>query len=336
MTWGYRTQFSDLSTFRSIPFNVKEQWPKVKTSEKNNQKELNNLKPVINAVNLSKDYGGHRGLFNLNLSVFEGEIFGLIGPNGSGKSTFIRLIMDLIRPTSGSVHIFGASSKTHARWVMDLIGYIPGELPRFPGLSARYIIEELAGLRSDVDFAYVHELSQRLQLDLNLKYEELSHGNKQKMMLIQAFMHMPKLLVLDEPTLGLDPIIQREFTNLVSEVRDQGCAVILSSHVLADIERICDRIGLIINGNLVKVGTLSELRESKVHDVEIVCNNHFDHTKLLKMKNIQNLELDGSTISARVSGPMGPFLKAISELDVLEFDSRELSLEEVFFSEFSR
>ena len=292
-------------------------------------------KPVVSAVNLSKDFGDNRGLFDLNLSILEGEIFGLIGPNGSGKSTFIRLIMDLITPTSGSVHIFGASSKVHAKWVMDLIGYIPGELPRFPGLTARYVIEELAGLRPQVDFAYVHELSQRLQLDLNAKFEELSHGNKQKLMLIQAFMHMPKLLVLDEPTLGLDPIIQREFVNLVSEVRSQGCAVILSSHILADIEKICNRIGLIINGNLVKVGTLSELRESKVHDVEIVCANHFDKSTLMKIENLHNLEIDGERISGRISGPMGPFLKALSEMEVIEFDSRELSLEEVFFTEFA-
>jgi ABC-2 type transport system ATP-binding protein len=300
-----------------------------------NQDAMGGKKPAINAVDLTKDYGDHRGLFGLNLSIYEGEIFGLIGPNGSGKSTFIRLIMDLIGPTSGSVHIFGTSSQLHAKSVMDQIGYIPGELPRFPGLTARYIIEELAGLRPIVDFSYVHELSQRLQLDLGLKFEELSHGNKQKLMLIQAFMHMPKLLVLDEPTLGLDPIIQREFTRLVTEARDRGCAIILSSHVLADIERICDRIGLIIKGNLVKVGTLSQLRASKVHDVEIVFQNHIEKSSLSALRNIQNIELDGSVMSARVTGSMGEFIRAISTLEVLEIDSRELSLEEVFFSEFS-
>jgi ABC-2 type transport system ATP-binding protein len=295
----------------------------------------NEKKVAIQAVDLTKDYGNHRGLFGLNLSIYEEEIFGLIGPNGSGKSTFIRLIMDLIRPSAGSVHIFGASSHLHANWVMDLIGYIPGELPRFPGLTARYVIEELAGLRPKVDFSYVHELSQRLQLDLNIKFEELSHGNKQKLMLIQAFMHMPKLLILDEPTLGLDPIIQREFVRLVAEVRETGSAIILSSHVLADVEKICDRIGLIINGNLVKVGTLSQLRESKVHDVEIIFKNHIDKSSLAKLPNLQDLQLDGSAMSARVTGPMGEFIRAISELEVIELDSRELSLEEVFFSEFS-
>ena len=303
---------------------------------KSSNNGVSDRKPLIDAVNLTKDYGEHRGLFDLNLSIHEGEIFGLIGPNGSGKSTFIKLLMDLIRPTSGSVYIFGASSKSHARWVMDLIGYIPGELPRFPGLTGRYIIEELAGLRSHVDFTRVKELSEKLQLDLSLKFDELSHGNKQKVMLIQAFMHKPKLLVLDEPTLGLDPIIQREFMQLISDARNDGAAVVLSSHVLADVEKICDRIGLIINGNLVKVGTLSELRESKVHDLEIVFSNHFDKSRLSKLENIQSIDQEGQTIRARVIGPISPILRILNEEEILELDSRELSLEEVFFSEFTR
>jgi ABC-2 type transport system ATP-binding protein len=306
------------------------------TKVKNNNIAEDQLKPVIDAINLTKDYGENRGLFNLNLSIFEGEIFGLIGPNGSGKSTFIRLIMDLIRPTSGSVDIFGASVTSHPRWVMDLIGYIPGELPRFPGLTGKYIIEELAGLRSHVDFNYVNELSEKLQLDLGVKFDELSHGNKQKVMLIQAFMHKPQLLVLDEPTLGLDPIIQREFMQLISDARDKGAAIVLSSHVLADVEKICDRIGLIFNGNLVKVGTLSELRESKVHDIEIVFSNNFDTSKLTDLANVQRVDQDGRTVRARIMGPISPILRILNQEEILELDSRELSLEEVFFSEFTR
>jgi ABC-2 type transport system ATP-binding protein len=297
---------------------------------------IDRLRPVIQAVDLTKDYGDHRGLFDLNLSIYAGEIFGLIGPNGSGKSTFIRLLMDLIRPTSGSVDIFGASVTSHPRWVMDLIGYIPGELPRFPGLTGKYIIEELAGLRSHIDFKYVKELSEKLQLDLGVKFDELSHGNKQKVMLIQAFMHKPQLLVLDEPTLGLDPIIQREFMQLISDARNEGAAIVLSSHVLADVEKICDRIGLIFNGNLVKVGTLSELRESKVHDIEIVFSNNFDTSKLTHLANVQKIDQDGHTVRARIMGPISPILRILNQEEILELDSRELSLEEVFFSEFTR
>src|SRR5947209_14821734 len=203
---------------------------------------------AIDTSGLSKDYGRGRGLFDLDLEVNEGEVLGYLGPNGAGKTTTIRLLMGLIHPSVGSASIFGLDCQRQAVEVKRYVGYVPGELPQFGGLRGSEIVAYMAGLRGGVDNTVVARICERLGLDLGQRYREYSRGNKQKLAIVLAFMHRPRLLVLDEPTGGLDPLNQQEFYALVREARGRGATVFLSSHILAEVEAVCDRVGIIRAG----------------------------------------------------------------------------------------
>ena len=289
--------------------------------------------PVISCSALTKDYGAEQGLFDCNLQINQGEVFGLIGPNGAGKSTLIKLLMDLVRPTSGSATIFNLDSRRNSTELKRDIGYLPGELMQFPGVTAGYILNLLLNMRGIHDRKFLIELAERLQLDLTRKFQDLSHGNKQKVGIVQAFMHKPKLLILDEPTLGLDPLIQRELRNLIEEVSKAGTTVVLSSHVLSEVESFCSRIGLINRGRIVKVGTLPELRSSRVHMISILFEGATPAKSELESAGAQSINGSGQLVNIEIRGSIDQVLKVISKYQVLEMDSRELSLEEVFFSE---
>lgn len=292
-----------------------------------------NNNSVVVCSDLTKDYGAGNGLFNLNLNIKTGEVFGLVGPNGAGKSTFIKLLMDLVKPTSGSAKVFGFDSQKDSLELKKMIGYLPGELLQFPSVTAGYILNLLLNLRGVSDRIYLNELSVRLQLDLTRKYQDLSHGNKQKVGLIQALMHKPKLLILDEPTLGLDPIVQREVRVLVDEHVKAGNTVILSSHIMSEVESICTRIGLINKGKIVKEGTLADLRTTRVHKVNVLINGNAPSISDLKTVGAEEVEAQGHLLSFQVRGSVDAVTKLLAKYEVLELDSRELSLEEVFFSE---
>lgn len=288
---------------------------------------------MILCSGLTKDYGSGNGLFDLDLSIREGEVFGLIGPNGAGKSTFIKLLMDLIKPTSGTAEIFGLDSEKDSLELKKVIGYLPGELMQFPSVSAGYIANLLLNLRGNSDRSYLGELAERLQLDLGRKYQDLSHGNKQKLGLVQAMMHRPKLLILDEPTLGLDPIVQREVRSIIKEYVAAGNTVILSSHIMSEVESVCTRIGLIHLGRVLREGTLTELRSTRIHKVTSVLDGELPTLDALAATGAENVEFDNHTLKFQMRGTVDPILKLLSRFKVLEFDSRELSLEEVFYSE---
>ena len=283
---------------------------------------------------LTKDYGQERGLFDLDLEIHAGEVFGFIGPNGAGKTTTIRLLMDLIRPDRGTVRLLGLDARRDSVAIKRRVGYLPGELPSFPRVRASHVITLMAGLRGGVDPALIEALAQRLNIDLGQKYEDLSHGNKQKIGLIQAFMHRPDLIILDEPTLGLDPLMQREFWRLVQEASAEGATVLLSSHVLAEVELGCHRMGLIRNGRLLRVGTLEELRTTRVHRIDAIVHDHADVTELDGIEGVSEAVVRDGHVSCSVHGSIGPLLAWLSTRDVVELDSHELSLEEVFFTEF--
>lgn len=292
-----------------------------------------NRREVIFCSGLTKDYGGGNGVFDLNLSIGEGEVFGLIGPNGAGKSTFIKLLMDLIKPTAGYARVFEMDSQRDSLALKKMIGYLPGELMQFPSVTAGYIANLLLNLRREKDRSLLNELAGRLQLDLNRKYQDLSHGNKQKLGLIQAMMHKPKLLILDEPTLGLDPIVQREVRSILKEYVAGGNTVILSSHIMSEVESVCTRIGLIHQGRVLKVGTLTELRSTRVHNVSALLDGVLPTLEELKSAGAEAIEFDNHSIKFQMRGTVDPILKLFAKFKVLEFDSRELSLEEVFYSE---
>jgi len=215
---------------------------------------------VIKTEDLTKYYGPVRGVENLNLEVEEGEIFGYLGPNGAGKTTTIRLLIGNLNPTRGKAYLLGHRVSTHSFvWKKD-IGYIPGELSLYGNLTGEEFLRYFAYLRGGVDWSYVKSLAQRFDLDLSKLINTYSHGNRQKLGIIQALMHKPKLLILDEPTLGLDPLMQQEFYKIMEEVKGEGRTVFISSHILPEVEKICDRVGIIYRGRLVAEGSPEELR----------------------------------------------------------------------------
>ncbi|HEX2647410.1 MAG TPA: ABC transporter ATP-binding protein [Candidatus Dormibacteraeota bacterium] len=217
---------------------------------------------AIRTTGLTKDYGSHRGLFELELQVQPQEVFGYLGPNGSGKTTTIRLLMGMIRPSAGSAYIFGLDCFRESVEVKRRVGYLPGDVPQFGSLRGSEVVAYLGGMRGGVDRGTVRRLAERFELDLSRRFREYSSGNKQKLAILLAFMHRPELLILDEPTSGLDPLNQQEFYALLREARDDGATVFLSSHVLSEVQRVCDRVGIIRAGSLVRVAPLDELRDA--------------------------------------------------------------------------
>src|SRR5438270_222821 len=208
--------------------------------------------PAIRTSQLTKDYGAGRGLFNLDLQVSAQEVIGYLGPNGAGKTTTIRLLMGMIRPTAGSAYVFGLDCVRDSVAVKRKVGYLPGDVPQFGSLTGSEVVAYLGGMRGGVDRMRVRRIAERFELDLSRRFREYSSGNKQKLAVLLAFMHRPELLILDEPTASLDPLNQQEFYALLREARDDGASVFLSSHILSEVERVCDRVGIVRDGRLVR------------------------------------------------------------------------------------
>ena len=223
--------------------------------------------PAIATSGLSKDYGSGRGLFGLDLEVRRGEVFGFLGPNGAGKSTTLRLLLDLIRPTAGSARVLELDTIRDSLEVRRRVGFLPGDLALYPKLTGRAVLDYLARLRGGVD-AVRDGLIERFDADLDRPIRQLSTGNRQKLGLVQAFMHEPELLILDEPIAGLDPLVQQSFHGLLGEVRAQGRTVLLSSHTLSEVERVTDRLAILRQGRLVVVDSIENLR-GRVQRLEI-------------------------------------------------------------------
>ncbi len=291
---------------------------------------------AIQTEGLTKDYGQHRGIFDLGLEVHQGEAFGYIGPNGAGKTTTLRLLMDLIRPDRGRASIMGMDAQRDGVKIRSLTGYLPGEPPEYPNHTGERILDLLAHLRGGVDPARISELARRFDLDLHRKYRTYSHGNKQKVWLIQAFMHNPQLLFLDEPTTGLDPLMQQIFRDVVSEAREGGATIFLSSHVLPEVQEICDRIGVVHDGSLRQVGTMDELRISHVHRVDATLEKEIDSTRLNNIPGVGGVILSDHHVQCTVTGRMEPLLELLVPSGVVTLDSTEMSLEEIFLEQYGR
>jgi ABC-2 type transport system ATP-binding protein len=229
--------------------------------------------------------------------------------------------MDLVRADRGGARLFGLDSRRNSLAIKRRVGYLPGELVEFPGVRAGYVIGLLAGLRGGVPKERVAELAERLQLDVDRKYEELSHGNKQKVGLVQAFMHRPELLILDEPTLGLDPLIQREFRALVGESIAAGGTVFLSSHMLSEVEQICDRIALIRAGRLHRVGSMNDLRALRVHRVEGAFGGRLTAEDLNRLPGVSDATVEDNHLTCAVQGSVAPLLHSLAGARVRELDS---------------
>jgi ABC-2 type transport system ATP-binding protein len=287
---------------------------------------------AIETEGLTKDFGSKRGLFDLDLEVDEGEVLGYLGPNGAGKTTTIRLLMGLIHATAGSARIFGLDCHRQAVEVKRHTGYVPGELPQFGGLRGGEIVTYMAGLRGGVDETRVAEICEHFGLDLGQRFREYSRGNKQKLAILLGFMHRPRLLLLDEPTGGLDPLNQQEFYNLCREARNEGATIFLSSHILSEVERISDHVAILRAGRLVNTATLQDLHEIRFHQVEIELGAEPPTGAVRQAKGVEHVEVDGRTVRCIVRGSFDPLMKALAGSEILNLSSHEPSLEEVFLT----
>jgi ABC-2 type transport system ATP-binding protein len=291
---------------------------------------------VIEIEQLTKSYGTNRGIIDLDLSVERGETFGFLGPNGAGKTTTIRTMLDLIRPTSGHARVFGVESSADPVAIHRRIGYIPGEFALYDRLTGGQTLEYFANLRGGVDRAYQRSLIERFELDPSRRFREYSKGNKQKVGVIIALQHRPELLILDEPTSGLDPLVQQTFFTVLREAVANGATVFLSSHILSEVEKSCDRVAIIREGRLAKIDTVEGLRDLAHHQVELRFAGPVPAAAFETLPGVSDLVADDHVLRMRVAGAITPVVRAAAGYELVDFISREPSLEETFLAQYGR
>jgi ABC-2 type transport system ATP-binding protein len=291
---------------------------------------MNNV--VILTEGLTKSYGKQRGVVDLSMQVTQGEVFGYLGPNGAGKTTTIRTLLDFIRPTTGRASIFALDTHSRSQDIHKRIGYVPGELSLYDNMTGAEFLHYMANLRGGVEWKTVDRLAERLSADLTRKLRTLSHGNKRKIVLIQAFMHAPDLIILDEPTGGLDPLVQQEFYHLVAEAKAEGRTVFLSSHVLPEVERVCDRVGIIREGKLIAIETMSVLKERALRRLEIHFAAPAPHEAFAHIAGVRDVSFENNTLLCTVAGSLDALVKAAAQFEVTNIISHEPNLEEIFLT----
>jgi ABC-2 type transport system ATP-binding protein len=290
------------------------------------------MSTIIQTNQLTKSYGKSRGIIDVTFDIQEGEVFGFLGPNGAGKTTTMRVLMGLLRANSGGATIGGLDCWTQSTEFKKLIGYLPGEFAFDLGLRGAQILEYLGHLRGGVDQTYLRSLVERLGLDPSKRFREYSHGNKQKLGLVQAFMHKPRVLILDEPTSGLDPLNQQEFYNMVAEVHAEGRSVFLSSHILPEVEHTCNRVAIIREGRLVKIDHVSSLKDIRQREVEI---SFAGPASVDWFKHVAGVDsaaqgADERTLHLNVQGALTEIIQIAGQHRATNIDTHEPSLEEVF------
>ena len=288
--------------------------------------------PAILTEGLTKHYGSVRALEDLDLQVDQGEIFGFLGPNGAGKTTTMRTILDLIRPTSGRASIMGLDSHEDAVEIRRHIGYLPGDLVLYDNLTGRELVTYFANLRGGVDWAFVDSLAERLDADLSRKTRDYSTGNRQKLGLIQAMMNKPDVLILDEPSSGLDPLVQQEFQAMLREVAAEGRTVFLSSHTLSEVERVASRVGIIREGHLVVVESIENLKEKAIRRVSMLFPADIPDTLFAGVNGVREYTVTGAHASVSFEGPMSEILRVATDHNVVDVDSSDADLEEIFLT----
>ncbi|WP_254549458.1 ABC transporter ATP-binding protein [Catellatospora tritici] len=287
---------------------------------------------AVRAEDLTKFYGTRRGIEALNLQVNAGEVLGFLGPNGAGKTTTIRLLLDFLRPTRGHATVLGLDPRRDKAALHRQIGYLPGELA-FPGRErAADLLRFFARTRGGVSWQAVTELAERLELDLSRPIHTMSKGNKQKVGLVQAFMHAPALLVLDEPTSGLDPLMQQEFLTMVRQARDAGQTVFMSSHVLAEVQQVADRVAIVRDGRLVALERVESLGRRAVRHLEIHFEEPVDPAEFASLPGVSDVTVSGPVLRCTVDGRLSPLVRAAARHEVVDLLSTEPDLEETFLS----
>jgi ABC-2 type transport system ATP-binding protein len=286
---------------------------------------------IIEVDRLTKSYGGKRGIIDVTFDVPAGEVFGFLGPNGAGKTTTIRILMALLRADTGTAHIGGLDCWDKSVAIKKFVGYVPGEPSLDNNLTGGQILEYFANLRGGVDRAFLRSLIDRFDLDTSRKFRQYSTGNKRKVVLIQAFMHKPRVLILDEPTSGLDPLNQQEFDGMVDEARQEGRTVFLSSHVLSEVEKTCTRVGIIREGRLVRVAGVAELKDIKRYEITIHFAQPVAPDAFARLDGVTNVDrLDDRSVRVAIQGSADAVIKEAARYPVVSLTSYEPSLEDVF------
>ncbi len=287
---------------------------------------------AIHTERLTKHYGNVEALVDLNIDVRPGEVFGFLGPNGAGKTTAIRTILDEIRPTAGRAWILGMDTHERSVEIRRHIGYVPGDLAMYPNLTGRDTLTYFANLRGGVDRAYVDELAERLDADLTKKVGDLSSGNRQKVGLIQAFMNRPEVLIMDEPSAGLDPLVQREFQGMMREVAADGRTVFLSSHTLSEVERVADRVGIIRHGFLIALESVAGLRSKSLRRIELEFGSVVPGAVFESVPGVREATVDNHRVLLTYDGKMDLLLKSVADYDLVDITTHEADLEEIFLT----
>lgn len=285
--------------------------------------------PIV-LTNLTKYYGTRKGVEDINLAVHPGEVFGFLGANGAGKSTTIRTILNFISPTSGSARVFGLDSVKDSVAIKHRVGYLSGNAELYNDMTGQQLFQYLASFGNLVDWDYVQQLVTRLQAEPERQINKLSKGNRQKIALIQALMHQPDLLILDEPTNGLDPLMQQVFYQLIEEAKAKEKTVFLSSHNLTEVQKICDRAAFVRNGNLVAIEELSNTQNLTYHRYIVEFAQPPQKEVFAQLPNTNDLSIDGTTMHIGVSGSVDQFIKTLAVFKVVALDEQETSLEDVF------
>ncbi len=285
---------------------------------------------VIEINGLTKDYGNHKGIFNLSFHVEKGEVFGYLGPNGAGKTTTIRHLLGFLTPDIGSAKILGMDCRKNTAEIMKNLGYLPAEIAFFDGMKGMDFLKFMGEMRGLTDTSYRDKLIEKFQLDSKGTIRKMSKGMKQKLGIVCAFMHDPQVLILDEPTSGLDPLMQNIFAELILEEKAKGKTILMSSHSFEEIEKTCDRIGIIRTGELVATEDIHVLKTKRRKSYIITFDSPAAASAFAKTDNFDKITLDGATAIVDVLGSVTKLMKSLSGYTIIDFDTQKNSLEEVF------
>jgi ABC-2 type transport system ATP-binding protein len=294
------------------------------------------MPPIIRTERLSKTYGAHRGIEDVDLEVGLGEVFGFLGPNGAGKTTTMRILLDLIRPSSGRAEVFGIETTVDPVAIHRRVGYLPGEFDLYDRLTGADTIEYFANLRGGVPPSWTAELVERLDLDPSRRFREYSKGNKQKVGLVVALQHRPELLILDEPTSGLDPLVQHTFFEILREAKAEGRTVFLSSHIIEEVDRTCDRVAIIREGRLVQVDRIEAIRALAFQHVELVFGTPVAPGEFEALPGVSHVSAEDGRVSMRVQGHIGAVVRAAARHDLVDIVTKAPNLEDVFLAQYGR
>ena len=285
---------------------------------------------IIEINGLTKDYGNHKGIFNLSFGVKEGEVFGYLGPNGAGKTTTIRHLMGFLTSDQGTARILGKDCRTESSAIMKELGYLPAEIAFFDGMNGMDFLKFMGEMRGLNDNTYRDKLIEQFELDTRGRIRKMSKGMKQKLGIICAFMHDPKVLILDEPTSGLDPLMQRRFAELILEEKTKGKTILMSSHSFEEIERTCDRVGIIRSGDLVAIEDIHVLKEKRRKTYLVTFDSPETAAAFRKKDGFDRILVNGSTAKVSILGNISAFVQELGHYTVLDLDTENSSLEDVF------